>query len=45
MCNEHLKFGKLRTKAQALGADFIATGHYAIIEHHADHAVLRKGRD
>src|SRR5204863_855314 len=29
----------------ALGADYIATGHYAIIEHHADRAVLRKGRD
>ena len=45
MCNEHLKFGKLRAKAKALGADFIATGHYAIIEHLADHAVLKKGRD
>src|SRR5213079_1060313 len=29
----------------ALGCDYIATGHYAIIEHHADHAVLRKGVD
>lgn len=45
MCNEHLKFGNLRTKARALGADFIATGHYAIIEHHENRAVLRKGRD
>lgn len=45
MCNEHLKFGNLRTKARALGADFIATGHYAIIEHHEDRAVLRKGHD
>ncbi|MFZ4774427.1 MAG: tRNA 2-thiouridine(34) synthase MnmA [Terrimicrobiaceae bacterium] len=45
MCNEHLKFGNLRTKAKALGADFIATGHYAIIEHHGDRATLRKGSD
>ena len=45
MCNEKLKFGNLWTKAQALGCDFIATGHYAIIEHHADRAVLRKGAD
>jgi len=45
MCNEHLKFGNLRTKARALGADFIATGHYAIIDHEADRATLRKGRD
>jgi tRNA-specific 2-thiouridylase len=45
MCNELLKFGNLRDKARALGADYIATGHYAIIEHHEGHAVLRKGRD
>jgi tRNA-specific 2-thiouridylase len=45
MCNEKLKFGNLWNKAQALGCDYIATGHYAIIEHHADHAVLRKGVD
>ncbi len=34
MCNEKLKFGKLWEKAEALGCDYIATGHYAIIEHH-----------
>ena len=45
MCNEKLKFGNLWSKAQALGCDYIATGHYAIIEHHADRAVLRKGAD
>src|SRR6266581_4735522 len=32
MCNEKLKFGSLWTKARALGCDYIATGHYAIIE-------------
>ena len=45
MCNEKLKFGNLWSKATALGCDYIATGHYAIIEHHADHAILRKGLD
>src|SRR3954468_23786043 len=52
MCNEKLKFGNLWTKAEALGCDFIATGHYAIIEHAADgkaagqtRAILRKGVD
>jgi len=45
MCNEKLKFGNLWGKAQALGCDYIATGHYAIIEHHSDGAVLRKGVD
>jgi tRNA-uridine 2-sulfurtransferase len=33
MCNEKLKFGNLWEKAEALGCDYIATGHYAIIEH------------
>jgi tRNA-uridine 2-sulfurtransferase len=33
MCNEKLKFGNLWQKAEALGCDYIATGHYAIIEH------------
>ena len=45
MCNEKLKFGNLWGKAEALGCDFIATGHYAIIEHHSDRAILRKGVD
>lgn len=45
MCNEKLKFGSLWDKAEALGCDFIATGHYAIIEHRHDRAVLRKGVD
>src|SRR5262244_3369723 len=35
MCNEKLKFGNLWSKARALGCDYIATGHYAIIEHGA----------
>jgi tRNA-specific 2-thiouridylase len=45
MCNEKLKFGNLWSKAAALGCDYIATGHYAVIEHHADRAILRKGLD
>jgi tRNA-uridine 2-sulfurtransferase len=45
MCNEKLKFGNLWSKAAALGCDYIATGHYAIIEHSGDHAALRKGLD
>ena len=45
MCNEKLKFGNLWSKARALGCDYVATGHYAIVEHHADRAVLRKGID
>jgi tRNA-specific 2-thiouridylase len=54
MCNEKLKFGNLWRKAEALGCDYIATGHYAIIEHPAAAAsdrgyngrvILRKGMD
>jgi tRNA-specific 2-thiouridylase len=32
MCNEKLKFGNLLTKARALGASHVATGHYARVE-------------
>jgi tRNA-specific 2-thiouridylase len=36
ICNERVKFGSLLRKARALGADAIATGHYArIVEGHA----------
>ncbi|MFY8215439.1 MAG: tRNA 2-thiouridine(34) synthase MnmA [Chthoniobacterales bacterium] len=45
MCNEKLKFGNLWEKARALGAEYIATGHYAIIEHHSEDAILRRGFD
>src|SRR5438552_10736977 len=45
MCHEKLKFGNLWSKAKALRCDYIATGHYAIIEHHGDRAVHRKRID
>src|SRR4051812_14465668 len=45
MCNEKVKFGNLWTKAQAIGADYIATGHYAIIEHHEDSEDPRCGAE
>jgi tRNA-specific 2-thiouridylase len=32
-CNQHLKFGSLYQKVMSLGADFLATGHYAKIEY------------
>jgi len=32
MCNQNLKFGRLIDRARQLGADFIATGHFARIE-------------
>ncbi len=35
-CNELVKFGLLLEKARELGADFLATGHYAQVEKGAD---------
>ncbi len=43
MCNEKLKFGNLWSKAAALGCDYIATGHYAIIQHGAGTPSSRRG--
>jgi len=37
MCNQNLKFGRLIDRARQLGADYIATGHFARIER-TDHA-------
>jgi len=46
-CNTHVKFGKLLQTALAVGADYVATGHYARLERAraADDVVLSKGRD
>ncbi len=35
-CNNHIKFGVLAKKAEELGANYIATGHYARKEYAAD---------
>jgi tRNA-uridine 2-sulfurtransferase len=43
MCNEKLKFGNLWSKAAALSCEYIATGHYAIIEHGAGTISSRNG--
>ena len=32
-CNRHVKFGAMLDRAMELGYDFIATGHYAVIEY------------
>ena len=32
LCNKHIKFGFLLKKAEEIGADIIATGHYANVE-------------
>jgi tRNA-specific 2-thiouridylase len=47
MCNQNLKFGRLIDRADQLGADFIATGHFARVEKSADGSryLLMRGRD
>ncbi|MFD3156457.1 tRNA 2-thiouridine(34) synthase MnmA [Haloimpatiens sp. FM7330] len=44
-CNKYVKFDSFLTKARALGADYIATGHYAKIERHNNRYTLRKADD
>lgn len=44
VCNEKVKFGSLLKKAQMLGAEMIATGHYARIVRNGRYE-LRKGID
>lgn len=45
-CNRAIRFGLLRGHALALGADLVATGHYARVTHEPDGAwALRRGID
>ncbi|SFJ09393.1 tRNA-specific 2-thiouridylase [Paenibacillus sp. UNC496MF] len=46
MCNREIKFGDFLQKALELGADYLATGHYARLERTADgEAKLLRGVD
>ncbi|MBQ6521938.1 MAG: tRNA-specific 2-thiouridylase, partial [Atopobiaceae bacterium] len=46
MCNQTVKFGTFAEKAFAAGADLIATGHYASVEHCSDGpAILSRAAD
>ena len=45
LCNEHLKFGTLLRHADQLGAQYVATGHYARVEHVNGRTLLKRGRD
>lgn len=44
-CNRHIKFNKMLEHAQSLGADFLATGHYARMKKDGDAYHLLKGLD
>lgn len=46
MCNTHIKWRALLKRADALGCDYIATGHYAQVLHHDNgRFFIRKGID
>lgn len=44
MCNKHIKWGTFLTKAKHLGADYVATGHYArsVYDETSEKYTLRK---
>ncbi len=45
LCNKEIKFKAFLDHALTLGADYIATGHYAKIERDGEHAHLYKSKD
>jgi tRNA-specific 2-thiouridylase len=47
MCNERLKFGNLINRARQLGAEHVATGHFARVEKdpQTGRFLLKRGRD
>jgi tRNA-uridine 2-sulfurtransferase len=44
-CNRHIRFDYLLNYARRLGADYLATGHYARLRRHDDMVHLLKGVD
>lgn len=44
-CNSKIKFGLLLDRVKELGADYLATGHYARISKHNDRYVVKKAID
>lgn len=45
VCNKYIKFGAMIEAAKSLGAEHIATGHYAKIEKHKDRYVIVAAKD
>ncbi len=44
-CNSQVKFGVLLDRARSLGADYVATGHYARVVHEQGRYILKRGLD
>jgi tRNA-specific 2-thiouridylase len=45
LCNSEIKFGTLLQRARALGAETVATGHYARLARDGERTLLLRGRD
>jgi len=45
LCNREIKFKSFLDYALKIGADHIATGHYAKIKYQGDHALLMRAKD
>ncbi len=45
LCNTHIKWAALLRRADDLGCDYIATGHYANVREEAGRFVISKGKD
>ena len=45
LCNREIKFKEFRAHAEALGADWLATGHYARLAHTVDGPHLLRALD
>ena len=45
LCNTHIKWDALLRRADKLGCEFIATGHYAKVRKYEDRFVISKGTD
>ncbi len=45
MCNKYIKFNAFLKKAEELGAEYIAMGHYAQVKHLEDKSYLLRGID
>ena len=45
LCNREIKFKSFLDYAIKIGADHIATGHYARLDHKNDHAILMRSKD
>ena len=45
LCNREIKFKSFLDYAIKIGADHIATGHYARLDHKRDHSILKRSKD